>query len=324
MLGQLVAGHDAGVSERIHDDELDTSEPTVRSLLASQCPQWAGRPLSPVRSSGTSNAMWRVHMPAGADLVLRLPRRAQAAGSLQQELQVLRRVADSPVADVVKIPSVRHAGEPADRFPHRWLVLDWLDGRDAWAARQEQDLSLEALAVDLARLVGVISALRDLPVPERRPGSRGGPLKPLLRQLDRWWLDDPRWNAAELIDVEAVRRSAQESLDVADEPVPTGFVHGDLIPGNLLVSEGKLSAVIDWGGAGYGDLAEDLIPAWAVLDERSRQTFRKEVGASDATWLRARAFALQQAVAGVLYYVPRRHALGDVMARTLDRILTED
>lgn len=100
-------------------------------------------------------------------------------------------------------------------------------------------------------------------------------------------------------------------------------MHGDLIPGNVLTIDGRLSAIIDWGGAGHGDIAQDLTPAWAILDGDGRSIFRGELEADSAAWLRARACALEQAVGGVLYYVPRRHPLGDVMARTLGRILAD-
>lgn len=120
-----------------------------------------------------------------------------------------------------------------------------------------------------------------------------------------------------------MRRLAAEALEVADEPVVSGFVHGDLIPGNLLVAAGRLTGIIDWGCAAYADRAQDMAPAWSVLDVRGREIFRRAVDVDDATWVRARTFELEHAVAAVLYYRPRHHALGDVMARTLERILEE-
>ncbi len=121
-----------------------------------------------------------------------------------------------------------------------------------------------------------------------------------------------------------MRRSAAESAEAAlDEVVPDRFVHGDLIPGNVLVTHGRLSAVIDWGGAGIGDAALDLVPAWAILDRGGRGVFRAATGATPAAWLRGRAFALEQAVGGVLRYVPTRHTLAAVMQRSLDWILTD-
>ena len=105
---------------------------------------------------------------------------------------------------------------------------------------------------------------------------------------------------------------------------PPTCLHGDLLPGNLLVdAHGRLGAIIDWGGAGIGDPAEDLAPAWSVFDERARAAFRAALEPDDDTWARARAIELEHALGGVLYYRPRHHPLGDVMTRTLDRILAD-
>ena len=216
--------------ERIHDDEYDTSEATVRALLAAQRPEWSELSIAYLRTSGTDNAMWRVHVPDGADVVVRLPRRAGAAQSIGQELDLLRSISDSALATVVDTPAMRHDGEPDAAFPHRWAVLGWLDGSDAWTARDDLDGGLDDLAVDLAHAVRAICGLRDVPAPRRDPGDRGGPVEPLLRGLDRW-LDDARWNAAGLVDVASVRRSAAESLEAAGEPVTVGFVTATSSPG---------------------------------------------------------------------------------------------
>ena len=310
------------VSDHIHEDEPDTSEATVRALLSSQCPEWADLALTYLRTSGTDNAMWRVDVPSGEDVVVRLPRRPRAAATIGLELNVLQTIVDTPLATVVGTPRVRHIGTPDEVFPHRWAVLGWLDGTDAWTARKTLGSALEKLAVDLAAAVRAIGTLIDMPVPHREPGERGGPIEPLLQRLD-WWLDEPMWHAHELIDVAAVRRCAAQTLEVSNNPVEVRFVHGDLIPGNLLLAANRLCSIIDWGGAAYADPAQDLGAAWALFDERTRPIFREAVDADESTWLRARAFELEQAVGGVLYYTPRGHSLGDVMARTLHRILEE-
>jgi len=144
----------------------------------------------------------------------------------------------------------------------------------------------------------------------------------LVRQTEHVWLDDPTCRAPELMDVVRVKALLSEGLAVVG-PTDRCFVHGDLIPGNLLVHSGRLTGILDWGGAGYGDPAQDLAPAWSVLDEAARARFRRTVGADDDERIRARTIELAHAVAGVVYYVPRRHALGDVMAATLGRILDE-
>ncbi len=255
---------------RIHDDEHDTSESTVRALLAAQCPQWSGLAMSYLDTSGTDNAMWRVHVPSGDDVVVRLPRRARSTTDVAQEVAVLRAVAGSPLAEIVRTPHVLHVGTAEHVFPLPWTVLGWLDGTDAWTARRSLEEAPEiACRRSRRRGADAIRGLTDVPAPRRHPGERGGPIEPLLQRLDRW-LDDPQWRAADLIDVAAgatVRGLDAWSLQRSGRDIR--FVHGDLIPGNLLVHGGRLSAIIDWGGAGYADPAQDLTPAWAVFDERS-------------------------------------------------------
>lgn len=311
------------MSEAIHDDEPDISEPVVRALLSSECPQWAKSPIEYLRTSGTDNAMWRVRLDTEPDVVVRLPRRPGAAAGVLHEVNVLQQIRDFSIGSNLKTPSVRHIGAPCEDFPYHWSVLEWIDGTDAWALRHELDaMPLDKLADDLARAVTSIGELSVDGVRQRTSGSRGGPLRPLIDRLDGW-LGAPEWNAADLLDVDAIRQLAAEAREVVDEPVSMGFVHGDLIPGNLLVDSNRLQAIIDWGGAGWGDTAQDLAPAWAVLPADIRRQFREAVGADDAVWIRGRTFELEHAVGGVLYYVPKQHPLGDVMQRTLDRILQD-
>lgn len=310
------------MAERIHDDEPDVEEPVVRALLAAECSTWAHAPIEYLATSGTDNAMWRVRLEGQSDVVVRLPRRPGAAAGLGQEMRVLEQLAGTRLGGRVVTPDVRHVGEPHDAFPYPWAVLGWLGGIDAWQCRDQLvGPQLDDLALDLAGLVRAVGAL-ELDVRRREPGERGGPLEPLLDRL-RWWLDDPQWQAADRIDVTAVRRLAAAGAEVVDEPVVEGVVHGDLIPGNLLLVDGRLNAVIDWGGAGWGDTAQDLAPAWSVLTDTQRPAFRDAMGVDEATLIRGRTFELEHAVGGVLYYRPRGHPLGDVMHRTLERILTE-
>jgi aminoglycoside phosphotransferase (APT) family kinase protein len=107
------------------------------------------------------------------------------------------------------------------------------------------------------------------------------------------------------------------------------WFHGDLLPGNLLVRQGRLTAVIDFGGLGVGDPACDLMPAWALFSGDSRRAFRTALGVDDATWVRGRGHALAQAAIFIPYYLhsnpvgvanARRQiaaVLDDFQARTL-------
>lgn len=310
------------VVHQIHEDEPDTSEAVVRALLATECPQWGNLRLQYLDASGTQHAMWRGRVDGGDDIVVRLPRRPGAAGEADREHQLLQHLEVTPLTSIVDIPHLLHVGSPHELYPHRWSVFAWLDGRDAWTARHEFDQDSPGLGARLAEVVAAIAGLgHGLPVPQRDVGDEGLPIRPhidlLLEQLDRV---GP--SAGHLFDVDRVRQLAAGAYEL-DDPTTTCFIHDDLIPGNLLVQEGYVTAVLDWGTAGYGDPARDLAPAWSILGPKGRQVFRKELAPDEATWARGRALELGHAVDALLYYAPRRHAVGDVMAATLNRILAD-
>jgi aminoglycoside phosphotransferase (APT) family kinase protein len=310
------------VTDKIHDHETDTREAVVRALLSEQCAEWSDLPLSYLRTSGTDNAMWRIHCAHMTDLVVRLPRTEKAATAVVKELAFLP-ILERSISSV-KVPKLRHTGSPTEAFPYPWAILEWLEGVDAWTGKDELvDANADDLALDMAHAVQEINAVGGIEGPRRNAGDRGGKLDPLLDRLEEW-LTDPQWNAASFLDVAAVRRCAAESREVIGAYVATKFVHGDLIPGNVLVRSNRLSAVIDWGGAGIGDPAQDLAPAWSIFAKHGRAVFREAIGASTEVWLRARAFELEHTVGGILYYRPKNHPLGDVMKRTLHRILTNE
>ncbi|WP_310526743.1 phosphotransferase, partial [Nocardioides sp.] len=169
-------------------------------------------------------------------------------------------------------------------------------------------------------LAAVVRGLRSAAVPDapaRQDGGRGGPLRGLDDRVLRWL---ERANG--LVDERAVLRLWRRCLEAADDEVRPVLLHGDLIPGNLLVSAGRLTAVIDWGGLGVGDPAQDLDPIWSVLDEAGAVAFREALEVDEASMLRACGFALEQAIGGVIYYTPRQHPLAAVMQRTLGRLLS--
>jgi aminoglycoside phosphotransferase (APT) family kinase protein len=306
----------------VHDDEPDTSEAVVRALLATECPQWANLRLQYLCTSGTQHAMWRGRVDGGPDIVVRLPRGPGAAEGAEREHQLLQHLAATPLSSIVAIPQLLHVGSPHELYPHRWSVLAWLDGRDAWTARHEIDDDSPRLGARLAEVVTAIGSLgHGLPVPKRVVGHRGVAIRPhidfLLDHLDRV---GP--SARHLFDVERVRQLAAAAYDL-DDPTTTCFIHDDLIPGNLLVQQGNVTGVLDWGNAHYGDPARDLALAWSVLGPKGRQVFREILAPDEGTWARGRALELCHAVDAVLYFLPRRHAAGDVMAATLTRILAD-
>ena len=291
---------------KMHEDEIRTDSDLVRRLLAGQFPHWAELRIEPVDSYGTDHDIYRL----GDDLAARLPRIGWATDQGAKEAAWLPRLAPHlPLA----VPVQLAAGSPAEGYPYEWFVYEWLPG----ASAAESVGDLERVAVDLAAF---IRALRDVDTTGAHPRERqdrGAPLS----ELD----EDVRQSIAELgerIDGGAAVRSWEQSLSAAPWEGEEVWVHGDLLPGNLLVVDGRLSAVIDFGGLNVGDPACDLRPAWNLFAGKSRARFRAELEVDDASWLRGRGWALAQAVIALPYYSDTNppmirqasHALAEVLA----------
>jgi aminoglycoside phosphotransferase (APT) family kinase protein len=291
---------------KMHADEVATDAALVRRLLAAQFPHWSERPIEPVVSYGTDHDIYRL----GADLAARLPRIGWATDQAAKEAKWLPRLAPHlPLA----LPVPLAMGHPADGYPFDWSVCTWLPGQNANGTISDLDLA----AVDLAAFVIALRRIETAGAHPRPPRGRGAP----LAEND----DQVRRSIAQLgdrIDADAVLRAWQESLNAPAWDGPEVWVHGDLLPGNLLVVDGRLSGVIDFGGLNVGDPACDLQPAWNVFTGGSRARFRAELEVDDASWLRGRGWALCQAVSALPYYWDTNpgmvrqasHALAQVLA----------
>jgi aminoglycoside phosphotransferase (APT) family kinase protein len=269
-----------------------TSSALVRDLLLGQFPQWAGLPITPVDSYGTDHDIYRL----GVDLSVRLPRREWVTDQAAKEAEWLPRLAPQlPLA----IPEVVAMGAPAKGFPFPWSVYTWLPGTPVSAGGLAGSGSLDQAATDLAAFVTALRKIDTAGAPARPAGRRGAPLEELDNAV--------RTSVADLvdhaeIDGEVVLGLWQESLSAPPYTGPEVWLHGDLLPGNLLTTDGRLSAVIDFGALNTGDPACDLQPAWNVFTGTSRALFRSTLGDDEATWLRGRGWALFQAVTALSHY----------------------
>lgn len=289
----------------MHDDEVATDSDLVRRLIAAQFPKWAELPISPVSSSGTCNALYRL----GEDKVVRLPRAGWADG-IAFDFRWLPML--SPLLPCA-IPEPLGRGRPTAEYPFQWGVYGWLEGENPVAGRIADG---DGLALDLAR---VVRALRVVQLDgARSPDTgRGGPLAKR---------DEPTRKAIDelhgLIDTDAVTRAWEAALRAPVWSRPRVWIHSDLMPGNLLLQGGKLSAVIDWDGSGLGDPACDLIVAWNLLPASARGVYRDALGVDSATWDRGRGLALSIALIALPYYKDTnpefaenaRHAIREVLA----------
>jgi aminoglycoside phosphotransferase (APT) family kinase protein len=258
--------------------EIDVSASLVRALLAEQHPDLQRLPLIEI-GGGWDNTLFRL----GDELAVRLPRRAAGAPLIEHEQRWLPELA--PVLPL-PIPVPVGKGRPGCGFPWAWSIVPWLPGDNATVAPLHD---VTRAALDL----GAFSAALHQPAPDDAPVNpfRGVPL------ADRTNLVRDR--AARLDGVVDAVRVLAVWDDVVLTPPWSGkpvWIHGDLHPGNLLVHEGRLSAVIDFGDLTSGDPATDLAVAWMLLPPQARQIFRKAAGGADGvdddTWVRARGWAL--------------------------------
>lgn len=242
---------------RMHADEVDVDISVVFRLLTRQFPQWAGLPLKPVRPLGTDNALFRL----GDEMVVRLPRRQRTSETLEKELQWLPTLAPHlPLA----IPIPQGKGTPAEGYPFPWSVYTSVKGENATV---EPVTDLHQLAMDLARFLAAFERVDAAggPTPGEHNFFRGVP----LRRRDEM----TRTAIACLgraIDSEAVTAAWEAALRAPEWGRSPVWIHGDLDRRNILVEQGRLCGVIDFGCLGVGDPACDVMAAWKLLSPEAR------------------------------------------------------
>lgn len=278
------------MSPRLHADEVDIDTDCVRALVAGQLPEYVGRPLRRVASGGTENAVFRL----GDDLAVRMPLTPGAVGSLRKEVRWLPVIAPHVSLDV---PEIVATGGPGEGYPFPWAVVRWLAGEDALTGRLE---SMTRTALTLGQFVAELQRIdmTDAPPPGSEGFGRGLPLvgrdevfRASLAQCDG------------LIDVPRVAEVWDDALAVPDWAGPPVWLHADLIPANLLVRDGRLAGVLDFGTLSTGDPAYDVTPAWYLLDRANRPAFCEITGADDAMQRRARGLVVSGSVIALPYYL---------------------
>jgi len=289
---------------KMHDGEIDIDAGLVGRLVAAQFPALGGLPVSAVRSTGTVNAIYRL----GDDLYARLPRLVSWARALERECQWLPKLAPRLS---LRVPEPVAQGNPADGYPFSWAIYRWIDGQpytDELIADERQ------AARDLARFV---TELRQVPVTGApRTGRRP------LRELDDNTCAAIE-SARDVIDRDAALAAWGFALTAPAWDGTPVWIHTDLLRPNLLVTGGRLGAVIDFGGMGAGDPAADVIAAWSVFRTPGRGAFRGALGVDDATWNRARGYALHQAALIIPYYAQTNPGFVALAKRTIEEVLAD-
>lgn len=259
--------------------DVDMDVDLVMALLQAQHPDLAHLPLCWL-AEGWDNTLYRL----GDDLLVRLPRRRAAAALLEAEREWLPALAPQLPFPV---PAAVRRGDPGSGYPYPWAITPWLGAEVA----AEGALDPAGIAADLGRFYAALHrpAPRDAPHNLLRGvhvATRGAALLARLPGL------------ADQVDVRALEARWRACAGAPPWQGPPVWCHGDLHPFNLLVAEGRVAAVIDWGDLHQGEPAPDLAALWMLLDRAQHGGAWSEAGAPDAaTLLRAEAWAIYFGVA---------------------------
>jgi aminoglycoside phosphotransferase (APT) family kinase protein len=263
---------------RVHEDELEIDEALVRALLAEQFPEWAALPLARVEPDGTVNVIYRL----GGSLSVRLPRRE--GPEIEDDLEFRWLPFLAPQLPV-EIPSPVARGAPGAGYPWYWSIHTWLDGE------------LPTAPLDADDVAGFVAALQRIdasggPDPS---GGRGRPLE---------WRDRFVRDALERVEAPGALELWDRAMRAPEWTGARVWIHADLDRRNVLVRDGRLTGVLDWGGLGLGDPAVDVMVAWKLVAREERDRFRALLDVDDATWLRAQGWVVSQALIALGYYTP--------------------
>ena len=292
----------------MHDDQVDVTADIVATLVKEQFPQWSGEEIRPLPAAGTVHAIFRIGTGLAARFPLRLADAAETLAVLEREARAsaeLARVSRFPVPEPVAL------GEPGEGYPMPWSVQTWLPGT---VASDADPSGSDAFAEDLAAF---IAALRDAETCGRQfsGDNRGG----VIADHDDWMATCFEESEG-LLDVPRLRRLWSRFRELPRTSADV-MSHGDLIPGNVLVTGDRLTGVLDTGGFGPADPALDLVSAWHLLRPGPRDVLRRALACDDLEWERGKAWAFEQAMGLVWYYVDSNPTMSLLGRRTLDRIL---
>jgi aminoglycoside phosphotransferase (APT) family kinase protein len=280
---------------------LSVTEGLVRKLINKQFPEYKNLALQKFYSTGTVNAIYRL----GEELYVRLP--LLETQTLEKEWAVLPYIYGKVSLEVPKIVA---KGKPTTDYPLDWGIYEWLEG-EIYDEKKVDELQTAEL------LANFINELHEITPPKNVPKAGRKPLLELheitVENLEQCYeIDRPKalelWN------------------ELVNTPVWDGkeyLIHADFLKPNLLIKNGRLSTIIDFGSAGVGDACFDFIPAWAVLSNHSRNIFKELIQPDEATWKRAKAYALHQAALIVPYYRQSNPAFTKLGVEMIESILND-
>lgn len=288
---------------------VDINVSLVSQLVGTQFPQWAGLPITPVELDGWDNRTFRL----GDSMSVRLPSAERYAAKVKKEQQWLPVLAPQLP---VPIPIPLAMGVPGGGYPWHWSIYKWLEGENATIERVDD---LPQFATALARFLKALQQIDPAGAPPPGPHNffRGGPLSTYDAET-RQAITALRGK----MDVDAAAAVWEAALKATWHGPPV-WIHGDVSASNLLVNQGRLSAVIDFGGTGIGDPSCDLTMCWTFFSGECREAFRAALQADEATWARSRGWALWKGLITVAEHIDANPPKATEARRVIDEVLAD-
>lgn len=281
----------------------------ARKLIDAQFPQWKDLPIRPVSKSGWDNRTFHL----GETMSIRMPSNPEYEGQVEKEQFWLPKLA--PYLPL-HIPQPIALGQPGEGYPMKWSIYRWLEGEAASTAHVND---LNQFAGSLAEFILKLHEIDTTSGPEPGPHNfyRGGDLATYDKAT------------REAIKVLGNTIDGKEALQLWESASKTSWtpspvwIHGDIALGNLLIKDGKLSAVIDFGQLGVGDPACDLAITWTFFKDESREIFEKSLKLDDHTWLRGKAWTLWKALVTAAGFTNPNNAESVLCHQIIERILVK-
>ncbi|MDO1581425.1 aminoglycoside phosphotransferase family protein [Rhizobium oryzicola] len=291
------------------DDRLSIDSELVRELIADQFPHWADLEIRQVTANGWDNSTFHL----GSEMKIRMPTAVRYIQQVEKERRYLPHLqAHLPY----ELPKPIAVGEPGHGYPFPWSIQSFIPGETITSPDAPDKRQLAAEIADFLRALHRVPA-EDGPPPGTHNFFRGG--------SPSFYDSEVQTCLAKLGGViDPVGALSVWGMALASSwKRPQVWLHGDVSPGNLLLRNGKLAAVIDFGCSGVGDPACDLMMAWTFFAGERREIFRDRVGLDLNTWARARGWALWKALLklsdGRSDEIDRRDAM-DVISALIDEV----
>ncbi|OBZ16455.1 aminoglycoside phosphotransferase family protein [Bacillus sp. FJAT-26390] len=285
---------------------MNISADLVVRLIKEQFPQWSDLEIKPVKASGHDNRTFHL----GEHMSVRLPSAAHYVPQVEKE-QLWLPILSKKLSIPISTPLAK--GKPNEEYPYPWSINKWLEGETLTKGNID---GLDQFAKELGTFLIALQSIDASagPLAGKHNFYRGGAIA-VYDEESRIAIA----NHADTFNEQLLKEIWELALDSkwALEPV---WVHGDIAPGNILINEGKLCAVIDFGILGVGDPSCDAAMAWTFFDDNSRRIFKDVLNMDEETWNRARGWALWKALITYDAHKHTNHAIAEEAYKTINII----